>query len=136
MAHAASPWPSLVNPLLRIYCFITTVFTALLDVAQFWKSVRVPHRTHQKHFTLPLLSFSLHILFRSWLLPVAQNLFSWWSSKSPRANLLQNLATAKSFEEWEETAMALDEVLSTDIWLVRLLISFLFFLFFFLFYRS
>ncbi|KAL1999032.1 hypothetical protein VTN02DRAFT_5160 [Thermoascus thermophilus] len=56
----------------------------------------------------------------SMVLDVAQfwkrRLLSWWRSKSPRANLLNRLATAKTFEEWEEAAFQLDELMSTDLW--------------------
>ncbi|OJJ49548.1 hypothetical protein ASPZODRAFT_88761 [Penicilliopsis zonata CBS 506.65] len=43
-------------------------------------------------------------------------LLSWWRSKSPKATLLHCLATALSFEDWEEAAFQLDELLSTDLW--------------------
>lgn len=56
----------------------------------------------------------------SMMLDVAQfwksKLFSWWRSKSPKDRLLHTLATARTFEEWEEAAFQLDEVLSTDLW--------------------
>ena len=43
---------------------------------------------------------------------------SWWKSKSPRDKLSYGLATAHSYEEWEEVAFELDELLSTDLWQV------------------
>ncbi|KAJ5112179.1 hypothetical protein N7532_000224 [Penicillium argentinense] len=56
----------------------------------------------------------------SMLLDVAQfwreKLFSWWKSKSPRSQLFHTLATAKTYEEWEEAAFQLDELLSKDLW--------------------
>ncbi|KAJ5568787.1 hypothetical protein N7450_011273 [Penicillium hetheringtonii] len=56
----------------------------------------------------------------SMLLDVAQfwrdKLSSWWNSKSPRNRLFHTLATARSFEEWEEAAFELDELLSKDLW--------------------
>ncbi|KAJ5151836.1 hypothetical protein N7492_010131 [Penicillium capsulatum] len=45
-----------------------------------------------------------------------QKLLSWWRSKSPRSRLFDALATAQTYEEWEEAAFQLDELLSTDLW--------------------
>ncbi|KAJ5160572.1 uncharacterized protein N7482_007576 [Penicillium canariense] len=45
-----------------------------------------------------------------------QKLYSWWVSKSPKEQLLHSLATAQSYEEWEEAAFELDELLSNDLW--------------------
>ena len=42
--------------------------------------------------------------------------YGWWSKKSPRAALLSDLAEAQSYQEWEETAYRLDELLGTDLW--------------------
>ena len=48
--------------------------------------------------------------------PVVQRLISWWKSKTPRKQLQHALATAVTFEEWEEAAFELDELLSMDLW--------------------
>lgn len=45
-----------------------------------------------------------------------QKLFSWWKSKSPKKRLVHTLATAQSYEQWEEAAFELDELLSKDLW--------------------
>ncbi|KAJ5583646.1 hypothetical protein N7535_002266 [Penicillium sp. DV-2018c] len=54
------------------------------------------------------------------LLEVAQfwrdNLFSWWFSISPKDRLFHTLANSQSYEEWEEAAFQLDELLSKDLW--------------------
>ncbi|KAF7720083.1 Uncharacterized protein PECH_008043 [Penicillium ucsense] len=42
--------------------------------------------------------------------------FSWWRSKSPKKRLVHALATAQTYEQWEEAAFELDELLSKDIW--------------------
>ncbi|KAJ5610781.1 hypothetical protein N7510_007500 [Penicillium lagena] len=56
----------------------------------------------------------------SLVLDVAQywrdKLLSWLTSKSPRARLGHVLATAQTYEEWEEAAFELDELLSKDLW--------------------
>ncbi|CAG8119072.1 unnamed protein product [Penicillium olsonii] len=43
-------------------------------------------------------------------------LLSWWHSKSPRDRLFHTLSNAQSYEEWEEAAFELDELLSKDLW--------------------
>ncbi|EON61297.1 hypothetical protein W97_00510 [Coniosporium apollinis CBS 100218] len=43
-------------------------------------------------------------------------LYSWWSRPSPRDALLETLADARLFEEWEAAAFQLDEVLGYDLW--------------------
>ncbi|KAJ5909088.1 hypothetical protein N7495_001770 [Penicillium taxi] len=56
----------------------------------------------------------------SMMLDVAQfwkhKLLSWWTSKSPRARLFHTIETAQSYEQWEEAAFELDELLSKDLW--------------------
>ncbi|RLM01077.1 hypothetical protein CFD26_106315 [Aspergillus turcosus] len=47
---------------------------------------------------------------------VPQRLLSWWFSKSPKTRLRHCLATAQTFEEWEEAAFELDELRSADLW--------------------
>ncbi|MCJ1478626.1 hypothetical protein MMC13_007307 [Lambiella insularis] len=42
--------------------------------------------------------------------------YSWWNGKKPREALLDELAAAKSFEEWEEVAYRLDEIDGSDLW--------------------
>lgn len=39
-------------------------------------------------------------------------------SRSPKDQLLYDLSEARTFEEWEETAFRLDELMSADIWYV------------------
>lgn len=45
-----------------------------------------------------------------------QKAYTWWNRKPPLATLLATLSTAQSYEEWETTAFALDELLHTDLW--------------------
>ncbi len=45
-----------------------------------------------------------------------QRLLAWWSSKSPKTVLQENLRDAKLFEEWEAAAFQLDELLGYDLW--------------------
>jgi TAG lipase/lysophosphatidylethanolamine acyltransferase len=45
-----------------------------------------------------------------------QRLYSWWTQKSQRDLLFENLEEAKYFEEWEASAYQLDEELGYDLW--------------------
>ena len=47
---------------------------------------------------------------------VVKRLYAWWRTKSPRDALLETLADARIFEEWEASAYQLDEVLGYDLW--------------------
>ncbi|KAF2637136.1 hypothetical protein P280DRAFT_492738 [Massarina eburnea CBS 473.64] len=47
---------------------------------------------------------------------MVQKLYSWWTRKTPRDALLENLGNANLFEEWEAAAFQLDEVLGYDLW--------------------
>ncbi|KAK7554925.1 hypothetical protein IWX50DRAFT_630568 [Phyllosticta citricarpa] len=73
--------------------------------------------TYNKHLTASLRALksvgrvSLEVAF-FWQL----RLYSWWVQKSPRDALLETLADARLFEEWEASAYQLDEVLGYDLW--------------------
>jgi len=45
-----------------------------------------------------------------------QKLYAWWTKKSTRDVLLESVADARIFEEWETAAFQLDEVLGHDLW--------------------
>lgn len=45
-----------------------------------------------------------------------QRLFAWWTKKNPRDLLLETIADARRFEEWEAAAYHLDELLGYDLW--------------------
>ncbi|KAF2279492.1 putative patatin-like serine hydrolase [Westerdykella ornata] len=45
-----------------------------------------------------------------------QRLYAWWTQKSPRDVLIETLAEARLFEEWEASAFQLDEELGFDLW--------------------
>jgi TAG lipase/lysophosphatidylethanolamine acyltransferase len=49
---------------------------------------------------------------------VLQRVYAWWTRKSTRDVLLETLAEANVFEEWEASAFQLDEVLGYDLWCV------------------
>ncbi|KAF2842488.1 patatin-domain-containing protein [Patellaria atrata CBS 101060] len=43
-------------------------------------------------------------------------LYAWWTKPKPRDALLETLADARIFEEWEGAAFQLDEVIGYDLW--------------------
>ncbi|KAF2189614.1 hypothetical protein K469DRAFT_562430 [Zopfia rhizophila CBS 207.26] len=45
-----------------------------------------------------------------------KRVYAWWTKKSERDVLLETIADAKIFEEWEAAAFQLDEVLGYDLW--------------------
>jgi TAG lipase/lysophosphatidylethanolamine acyltransferase len=45
-----------------------------------------------------------------------QRLYAWWTKKSTKDVLLESVAEARVFEEWEGAAFQLDEVLGHDLW--------------------
>ncbi|KAL8634857.1 MAG: hypothetical protein Q9228_007589, partial [Teloschistes exilis] len=42
--------------------------------------------------------------------------YRWWTKKPSQKALLDALAAARSYEEWEEVALQLDELYQTDLW--------------------
>jgi hypothetical protein len=50
------------------------------------------------------------------LTSTSQRLYSWWTAKSTRDQLLEHSDQARVFEEWEAAAYQLDEVLGLDLW--------------------
>ena len=45
-----------------------------------------------------------------------KRLYAWWTKKSTRDVLLETLASANAYDEWETTATELDSVLGYDLW--------------------
>ncbi|KAH0563252.1 hypothetical protein GP486_002185, partial [Trichoglossum hirsutum] len=45
-----------------------------------------------------------------------QKIYSWWIRKKPADALLEQLAEAQTFEEWEDVAYQLDAELGNDLW--------------------
>ena len=50
------------------------------------------------------------------LIPYFQKAYSWWQQKKPLNALLDTLTNSQSYEEWEDAAFQLDELLQTDLW--------------------
>ncbi|SPB52997.1 RXT2-like, N-terminal family protein [Aspergillus niger] len=89
------------------------VLNMILDVAFFWKEVRCPLQPR------PVVDESYKLVGAGQVANAAfhlKRLLSWWRSKSPRKRLQHVLRTASTFEDWEEAAFELDELLSMDLW--------------------
>lgn len=84
------------------------IVSMVLDVAQFWRDVSLVLYMHG----------NVHLANH----PTLQKLLSWWRSKSPRDRILHRLKVAQTYEEWEEAAFELDELLSMDLWYACLLL--------------
>lgn len=58
----------------------------------------------------------------SFLILLLQKLRSWYTRKSPIELWLDLLRYAESFEDWEEAALHLDNLLGLDLWYEMLLV--------------
>lgn len=76
----------------------------LAEVGSYWQSV--------SQDSLVFLEQGTHLISLSAL----QKAYGWWTKKQPENALLETLADAQSYEEWEEAAFQLDELLHTDLW--------------------
>jgi TAG lipase/lysophosphatidylethanolamine acyltransferase len=56
-------------------------------------------------------------------LTLLQKLFSWYTKQKPVELWLDLLRNAQTYEEWEEAALHLDNLLGLDLWLVQTLAS-------------
>lgn len=52
-------------------------------------------------------------------LTILQKLFSWYTKQKPVELWLDLLRNAQTFEEWEEAALHLDNLLGLDLWYVE-----------------
>ncbi|CRG85621.1 putative triacylglycerol lipase C1450,16c [Talaromyces islandicus] len=83
-----------------LWSLLSGILSILYDVALFWEEVccvKLAFPTVEK-------------------LTLFEKYVSWWRSRSPRDQLLYELSNAETFEDWEETAFRLDELLSADLW--------------------
>lgn len=75
------------------------VVWCIFDVAFFWQKVSL---------SSPLT--------RRRTANVPKKLYAWWKHKSRTDLLLEAIANARLFEEWEAAAFGLDECLDYDMW--------------------
>ncbi|KAK5990675.1 Triacylglycerol lipase ptl1 [Cladobotryum mycophilum] len=83
---------------------VLAVWRVVIDVATFWRKV-----------TLFSISFTVAMLLLSVLTPV-KKLLDWYTRKNPVELWLELLRHAETFEDWEEAALHLDNLLGLDLW--------------------
>lgn len=83
---------------------VLAVCRVVVDVATFWRKVTA-------------LSLMLPIAMIVFLTPL-KKLLSWYTRKNPVKLWLELLRNAETFEEWEEAALHLDNLLGLDLWYV------------------
>ncbi|KAK4074710.1 uncharacterized protein Triagg1_4859 [Trichoderma aggressivum f. europaeum] len=81
---------------------VLAVCRVVVDVATFWRKVTA-------------LSLMLPIAMIVFLTPL-KKLLSWYTRKNPVKLWLELLRNAETFEEWEEAALHLDNLLGLDLW--------------------
>ena len=81
---------------------LTAIWSMLAEVGSYWQSVSCTYTPASAHIRSNAHS--------------TQKAYGWWTKKQPQNALLEALACAQSYEEWEEAAFQLDELLHTDLW--------------------
>jgi TAG lipase/lysophosphatidylethanolamine acyltransferase len=100
------------------------VWSCFFEVAFFWQLVRLI-RSYTSHHTPAARAHYDGIMRPSAdILGLLKRLYSWWTKPSTQDVLLEAIAEANIFEEWEANAFQLDEVLAYDLWYFWLLPSF------------
>ena len=77
---------------------LSSLLGVVADVSGFWQNVRALETDNAS------------------ILIGLQKAYQWWTKKKPREAFLEQLHDAETFEEWEEAAYQLDELLGTDLW--------------------
>lgn len=88
------------------------LIAVVVDVASFWHQVCLhpclaPSSGKRNELSTALMNVVLMPL---------QKLLSWYSSRNPVELWLEQLRTAEAFEDWEEAALHLDNLLGLDLW--------------------
>lgn len=81
---------------------LIAIWSMLAEVGSYWQSVSCTYTPASAHIRSNAHS--------------TQKAYGWWTRKQPQNALLEALACAQSYEEWEEAAFQLDELLHTDLW--------------------
>jgi TAG lipase/lysophosphatidylethanolamine acyltransferase len=92
---------------------VLAVWRVLVDVAAFWHKVN-----DTSSLVLPHGGDRDSSVFLSILLTPFQKLLSWYTRKNPVTLWLELLRNAETFEDWEEAALHLDNLLGLDLWYV------------------
>ncbi|UKZ85764.1 uncharacterized protein TrAFT101_001611 [Trichoderma asperellum] len=81
---------------------VLSIWRVVVDVATFWRKVTA-------------FSLLLPIAMLVFLTPL-KKLLSWYTRKNPVKLWLELLRNAETFEDWEEAALHLDNLLGLDLW--------------------
>lgn len=81
---------------------LTAIWSMLAEVGSYWQTVSCINTPASAR-----IRPNAHL---------TQKAYGWWTKKQPQNALLEALASAQSYEEWEEAAFQLDELLHTDLW--------------------
>ena len=85
------------------WAVIAAAWWMIIDILFFWHRVRLYNHMLLPHSTPSLTSSH-------------QKLLAWFTSRSPTALWLSILRTASAYEDWEEAALHLDNLLALDLW--------------------
>lgn len=92
---------------------VVAVWRVIVDVARFWQkvwiSIFLPFVCDKSPPPSPMMEPLLTVA------PL-QKLQSWYTRKSPIELWLDLLRHAETFEDWEEAALHLDNLLGLDLW--------------------
>ena len=95
---------------------VLAVWRVIVDVFSFWRKVCLftTHLPPPRPSPNPSQSYGDCIMY-SLLTPV-KKLLSWYTSRNPAELWLDLLRNAEAFEDWEEAALHLDNLLGLDLW--------------------
>lgn len=89
---------------------VLSIWRVVVDVATFWRKVTA-------------FSLLLPVAMFVFLTPL-KKLLSWYTRKNPIKLWLELLRNAETFEDWEEAALHLDNLLGLDLWYGDLIVFF------------
>jgi hypothetical protein len=86
--------------------FVRAVWSIIFEVFAYWILVCLDDMS----------SSPISSLLWALLITIFKSFRAWWSRKSQKDLLLENLQQANSYEEWSAAAYQLDTLLQYDLW--------------------
>lgn len=101
---------------------LLAIWRFIIEVVSFWRKVNIPYYPSLARllpFWPPISTppHALPITMTVALTPI-QKLSGWYTRKNPVDLWLELLRRAETFEDWEEAALHLDNLLGLDLWYV------------------